>query len=92
MSEKKARRLVRRYGKWHDAQVVGEKCLCAACQNASYALAQPPDLVVLLRKMVKMQDDPFMGSEGADVLDHVVAQIKKTVRLTDEEPGWKWVE
>lgn len=67
-----------------------EYCTCILCIAMRLHLAQPPDLAVLLRKLLKMQDDPFMGSEGADVLDHVIAQIEKTIRLTED--GWEWAE
>ena len=37
-----------------------------------------------------MQKGWFIEEEGAHVLDSVVAQIEKTVCLTDD--GWEWVE
>ena len=59
------------------------------------ALAQPPDLVVLLRWAKALEEKYNVVGNIGSQLDEltfpiVIRQIQKTVRLTDD--GWEWVE
>jgi len=51
-----------------------------------------PDLVALLRKIHEFQARWSLNVPMVDALKLVTRHIEKTVCLTNEEPGWKWVE
>lgn len=70
----------------------GAACSCGLDE----ALAEPPDLVVLLRKVKKAEAEyNAIGRAesiwGAMTLELVIGEIEKTVRLTDDG-GWEWTE
>lgn len=64
-------------------------------------LAQPPDLVVLLRWLIEWRDtyaDKLTGYVYAPpdmawaTIEVVINEIQETVCLIDEKPGWEWVK
>lgn len=59
--------------------------------RAREALAQPPDLVELGRKIREFQIRRSLSVPTVDALKLVTRHIEKTVRLTDDG-GWQYVE
>ena len=61
------------------------------------ALAQPPDLVALLRKLYELHGiardvgATTYSAVRCETLWDVIREIEKTVRLTDDD-GWEWVD
>jgi len=83
MSEKEARELIEVTIGIHK-----QACPCHICELGKPILSQPPDFVVLLRRL---KDWYVAGGGLAHVaLGMVIDEVEKTVRLTDEPPGWEY--
>lgn len=64
----------------------------AAYDRAEKAVHADPDLVGVLRKMEEIFNERFLEAEGASVIVEMEDYIQKTVRLTDQPPGWEWTK
>lgn len=75
-----------------DRHLCPKEGACYLCNKARNALAEPPDLVVLLRWCYAKGTLAASRGHGdaANTFSDMISKIEKAVRLTED--GWEWVK